>query len=68
VSLQEKRDDRYLAALTLSGGKPFSVAYVARAVTPGDFYLPGATASDMYRPGVHARTAAGRLKVTGAPP
>jgi len=68
VSLQEKRDDRYLAALTLSGGKPFAVAYVARAVTPGDFYLPGATASDMYRPGVHARTAAGRLKVTGAPP
>jgi uncharacterized protein YfaS (alpha-2-macroglobulin family) len=67
TSVQEKRDDRYLAALTLSGGKPFAVAYVARAVTPGDFFLPGAQARDMYRPGVRAQTASGRLRVAGGP-
>jgi uncharacterized protein YfaS (alpha-2-macroglobulin family) len=66
ASVQEKRDDRYLAALTLNGGKPFAVAYVARAVTPGDFFLPGAAASDMYRPSIHARTAAARMKISGA--
>ncbi len=34
ASLQEKRDDRYVAAFRLQGGKPFALAYVARAVTP----------------------------------
>ncbi|HWE99202.1 MAG TPA: alpha-2-macroglobulin [Caulobacteraceae bacterium] len=63
-SVQEKRDDRYLAALQLADAKPFILAYVARAVTPGDFFLPGAEVRDMYRPAVAARTASGRLKVT----
>ncbi len=62
-SAQEARDDRYVAAMTLAGGKPFAVAYVARAVTPGSFYLPGVEARDMYRPGVHARSAGGRAVV-----
>ena len=66
-SLQEKRDDRYVAAFTLSSGKPITVAYVARAVTPGDFFLPGAEAKNMYRPTVNARTAPARLKVAAAP-
>ena len=66
-SLQEKRDDRYVAALKLDGGKGFVLAYVARAVTPGDFFLPGAAAQNMYRPGVNAHTQAGRLKVAAAP-
>ncbi|HTI68050.1 MAG TPA: alpha-2-macroglobulin family protein, partial [Caulobacteraceae bacterium] len=66
-SLQEKRDDRYVAAFTLAGGKPVTLAYVARAVTPGDFFLPGAEAKNMYRPAVNARTAPGRLKVAAAP-
>jgi uncharacterized protein YfaS (alpha-2-macroglobulin family) len=63
ASVQEKRDDRYIAALTLADRKPFVLAYVARAVTPGDFFLPGAEARDMYRPAVHAHTGAGRLKI-----
>ncbi len=67
TSTQEKRDDRYLAALTLSGSTPFAVAYVARAVTPGDFFLPGAEARDMYRPQVQAHSAAGRARITAAP-
>jgi hypothetical protein len=60
---QESRDDRYVAALTLAGGKSFAVAYVARAVTPGSFYLPGAEILDMYHASVNARTAGGRLTV-----
>ena len=62
-STQEKRDDRYIAALTLTGGKPFVLAYVARAVTPGDFFLPGAEARDMYRPTVRGRTASARTHI-----
>ena len=63
ASVQEKRDDRYIAALTLPGNKPFALAYVARAVTPGDFFLPGAVAGDMYRPAVVAHTAARRVRI-----
>jgi uncharacterized protein YfaS (alpha-2-macroglobulin family) len=60
---QESRDDRYVAALSLAGNKPFAFAYVARAVTPGDFFLPGTQAVDMYRAGISARSAPGRLRV-----
>ena len=34
-----------------------------RAVTPGDFYLPGAEVLDMYHAGVNARTAGGRTDI-----
>jgi uncharacterized protein YfaS (alpha-2-macroglobulin family) len=63
TNAQESRDDRYVAALTAEGGKPFAVAYVARAVTPGDFYLPGAEARAMYKPAVFARTEGRRTKI-----
>ena len=63
VSVQEKRDDRYVAALRAEGNKTFVVAYVVRAVTPGDFFLPGALVQDMYRPSVNARTAPGRTRI-----
>jgi uncharacterized protein YfaS (alpha-2-macroglobulin family) len=66
-SAQEKRDDRYVANLTLAGGRPFAVAYIARVVTPGDFFLPGAEARDMYRPTVSAHTAPGRARISPAP-
>ena len=66
ASVQEKRDDRYVAALTVPGQKGFTLAYVARAVTPGDFFLPGAQAGDMYKPQVVAHTAARRVKITAA--
>ncbi|MFI4975181.1 MAG: alpha-2-macroglobulin [Caulobacterales bacterium] len=62
--VQESRDDRYVAALDLAGGKTFALAYVVRAVTPGDFYLPGAQALDMYHAGVNARSAGGRTVIT----
>jgi uncharacterized protein YfaS (alpha-2-macroglobulin family) len=63
-SLQEKRDDRFVAALTVPANTTFTVAYVARAVTPGDFFLPGAMAGDMYRPTISAYTEARRTKIT----
>jgi uncharacterized protein YfaS (alpha-2-macroglobulin family) len=61
---QESRDDRYVASVELEGRKSFAVAYVARAVTPGDFYLPGAVARDMYHPAVFAQTAGRRTRIT----
>jgi len=63
---QESRDDRYVAALDLAGGKTFALAYVVRAVTPGDFYLPGAEILDMYHAGVNARTGGGRVQISAA--
>ena len=67
AGVQESRDDRYVAAMELAGHGEFTFAYVARAVTPGDFLLPGAEAKDMYHPALNARTAAGRTGVTPAP-
>jgi len=60
---QESRDDRYVAAMTVQGGKGFALAYVVRAVTPGDFYRPGVEARDMYHPALRARTAGGRVTI-----
>jgi len=40
-----------------------SVAYIVRAVTPGDFVHPAASVEDMYRPERYARTSAGTLTV-----
>ena len=67
TSAQEARDDRYVASMTLEGNKPFAVAYVARAVTPGDFFAPGVEVRDMYHPGVAARTAPGRARISAGP-
>ncbi len=64
---QPAADDRYAAVVALGSDAPgFRVAVRLRAVTPGAFELPGAEASDMYRPGVFARQAAARIKVLAA--
>lgn len=60
--IAEKRDDRFVAALDVQGGG-YTVAYVARAVTPGAYALPGASIEDMYKPGVGGRSATGRMRV-----
>ena len=52
-----------MAAMDLPGHEGFAFAYVARAVTPGAFVLPGAQARDMYRPSLNARTASGRTDI-----
>jgi alpha-2-macroglobulin len=49
-----------------SAAPGFRVAVRLRAVTPGEFELPGAEVSDMYRPGIFARQATARIKVLTA--
>jgi uncharacterized protein YfaS (alpha-2-macroglobulin family) len=61
----EARDDRYIAAMDLPGGTAnFALAYVVRAVTPGEFKYPALDVEDMYEPETYGRTAMGRLVVT----
>ena len=61
---QPAADDRFAATIGLTKDAPsFRVAVRLRAVTPGDFELPGAALSDMYRPGIFARQASNRVKV-----
>jgi uncharacterized protein YfaS (alpha-2-macroglobulin family) len=60
----EFRADRFLAAVDHSGADAFQLAYVVRAVTPGDYHHPAALVTDMYRPEYRANTATTRLIVT----
>jgi len=62
---QPAADDRFAAILDLPANMTnlFRVAVKLRAVTPGNFELPGAELSDMYRPGIYARQNAGRINV-----
>jgi uncharacterized protein YfaS (alpha-2-macroglobulin family) len=63
----EFRDDRFVAAFTRSSQDEqpiLSAAYVVRAVVPGRYALPPATAEDMYRPDRHGQTASGHVEVT----
>jgi uncharacterized protein YfaS (alpha-2-macroglobulin family) len=62
----EARDDRFVAALDVTG-RPFRFAYVVRAVTPGRFAMPGVVVEDMYAPGVFGRSAVGRVRIAPRP-
>lgn len=60
----EPRDDRFVAAVDLSERqREFTLAYLARAVTPGEYTLPAVFVEDMYKPWYHGRTEPGRLRV-----
>ena len=60
----ELRDDRFVAALKLNAAqREFRVAYLARAVTPGDYVLPAVFAEDMYKPWYFGRGEMARLAV-----
>ncbi len=62
------RDDRFIAQLDLSQeDNQFKVAYLMRAVTPGEYALPPSFVEDMYAPSAHARTAGARVKILPAP-
>jgi uncharacterized protein YfaS (alpha-2-macroglobulin family) len=62
----EYRDDRFVAAFDRTQGQSafITVAYIVRAVAPGHYVYPPATAEDMYDPERYGRTAFGELKVT----
>jgi uncharacterized protein YfaS (alpha-2-macroglobulin family) len=60
----EARDDRYIAAIDMrDGAGEFMLAYVVRAVTPGEFRYPALVVEDMYEPETAGRTAIGKLSV-----
>ena len=64
---QPAADDRFAAVLALTAEKPsFRIAVRVRAVTQGEFELPGAELADMYAPGNFARQNTGRIKILGA--
>ncbi len=50
----EFRDDRYVAAITVSEYGSVRLFYLVRAVTPGQYVVPGSYVEDMYRPYRHA--------------
>ncbi len=77
ATMIEARDDRFVAAFDIGWryerrrkkDEPvvypkFTLAYVVRAVTPGEFILPAARVEDMYKPSVYARTEPATLTVT----
>ncbi len=63
----EFRDDRFVAALERKAGdkRDFTLAYMVRAVSPGNFIAPPAYVEDMYRPHINARTATGKIEIRG---
>ena len=64
----EFRDDRFTAAFDRASSDPavFTVAYVVRAVSPGQYVLPQAEVEDMYRPDRFGRTGTGAIEITVA--
>jgi len=62
------RDDSFMAAFSLtdanrSSPATLSIAYVVRAVVPGNYVQGGAKVEDMYRPERFARSAPGRVQI-----
>jgi uncharacterized protein YfaS (alpha-2-macroglobulin family) len=64
----EFRDDRFTAALDRAADSKavFTVAYVVRAVSPGNYVLPQAYVEDMYNPSRYGRTGTGSVEVRAA--
>ncbi|MEA2836125.1 MAG: alpha-2-macroglobulin [Bradyrhizobium sp.] len=64
----EFRDDRFTAAIDRGSDDKavFTVAYVARAVSPGKYVLPQAYVEDMYNPSRYGRTGTGTVEVRAA--
>lgn len=68
TEFEDARDDRYVAALKLStshSARPrhFRLAYIVRAITPGDYVLPGVFIEDMYQPEYRLQGETHRLTV-----
>ncbi|WP_413616334.1 alpha-2-macroglobulin family protein [Halomonas cupida] len=58
--------DHFLAAVDLRDSEPFELAYMVRAIRPGDFRHPAARVQDMYLPHLQANTDSGRVVIGGA--
>jgi uncharacterized protein YfaS (alpha-2-macroglobulin family) len=64
----EFRDDRFSASIDREAKDEavFTVAYIARAVSPGKYVLPQAYVEDMYNPSRYGRTGTGTVEVRAA--
>jgi uncharacterized protein YfaS (alpha-2-macroglobulin family) len=47
-----------------NGAKDFTLAYIVRAVTAGEFHYPALVVEDMYEPETSGRTTMGMLTVS----
>lgn len=63
VAHSEFRQDRFLTAIDRYSDQPFKLAYVVRAVSPGNFHHPAASVEDMYRPDLAGRSDTGRVTI-----
>jgi uncharacterized protein YfaS (alpha-2-macroglobulin family) len=54
IKHQEYRDDRYVAAIRLSGYGTTHLFYLVRVVSPGTYVVPPPYVEDMYRPDLRA--------------
>ncbi|MBP5284487.1 MAG: hypothetical protein ILO34_00040 [Kiritimatiellae bacterium] len=68
VLRSDMRDDRIIVfskpvSISADGSSNAVFRYAARAVSAGDFVLPGASVEAMYAPEIHARTASERIRV-----
>src|SRR6056297_859646 len=63
AEMTEARSDRFLAAVDWTSERSLRLAYVVRAVSPGDFRYPAPAVEDMYRPTHRAVGATGRVIV-----
>ena len=62
----EFRDDRFLSAFMWSGKGSVQMAYIVRAVSPGNFRQPAASVEDMYRPSLRATTGVNQITILPA--
>ena len=66
--IAEARDDRFVASKRHQRWSRYdkgeTAAYIVRAVTPGEFAMPGALIEDMYRAQDLARTAVGKVTIS----
>ncbi|MCQ0091011.1 alpha-2-macroglobulin family protein [Roseovarius sp. M141] len=60
----EFRSDRFIAAVDWRQDNAFNLAYIVRAISPGQYHHPAATVEDMYRPEYRAHTDTGAMTVT----
>ena len=54
IAHQEFRDDRYVAAVSVSQYQSVSLLYLVRAVTPGVYHVPAPMVESMYQPEIRA--------------
>nr|WP_121061562.1 alpha-2-macroglobulin family protein [Chachezhania antarctica] len=64
TEMAQFRSDRFIAAVNQEGSGTITLAYVGRAISPGDYRRPAASVEDMYRPRFRAHTDTTRVTVT----